>query len=199
VVGASGDISALFNARAKLNQYLAPKDANRNYQIDSVTMGSVVNGKALFTPDSQVKKAFTEGYYARGGCGLLRERAHLDSDERLGRDRHDRRGLAGDATAARTTLDMHTTVAVAAQNVGDGLHHRGCLRLPPGDEGRVFAPAAVRHHGIGGRPRPSRPRSTTGAKKNVCKSDGAELALTDFDAQTLTFIGSAVDVATART
>lgn len=65
VVGASGDISALFNARAKLNQCLAPKDS-RFYQIDSVTMASIVNGKTgLFHPDGQVKKAFTEGFYGR--------------------------------------------------------------------------------------------------------------------------------------
>jgi hypothetical protein len=65
VVGASGDISALFNARAKLNQGLAPKDS-RYYQIDSVTMASIVNGKTgLFHPDGQVKKAFTEGFYGR--------------------------------------------------------------------------------------------------------------------------------------
>jgi hypothetical protein len=65
VVGASGDISALFNARAKMNQFLAPKES-RAYQIDSVTMASIVNGKTgLFHPDGQVKKAFTEGFYGR--------------------------------------------------------------------------------------------------------------------------------------
>lgn len=65
VVGASGDISALTNARAKLNQGLAPA-GDRSYQIDSVTMGSIVNGKTgLFHPDQQVKKAFVEGYYSR--------------------------------------------------------------------------------------------------------------------------------------
>src|SRR5690348_10869358 len=63
IVGASGDISALFNARARLNQGLAPKDMNRNIQLHSVTMASVVNGsKALFNPQGQVNKAFTEGY-----------------------------------------------------------------------------------------------------------------------------------------
>lgn len=65
VVGASGDISALFDARARMNQYLAPKES-RSYQIDSVTMASIVNGKTgLFHPDGQVKKAFTEGFYGR--------------------------------------------------------------------------------------------------------------------------------------
>jgi hypothetical protein len=66
VVGASGDISAITNARAKLNQQLAPKDGNRAVQLDSVTMGSVVNGlKALFHDGTQIKEAFREGFIAR--------------------------------------------------------------------------------------------------------------------------------------
>lgn len=66
MVGASGDVTAIYNARARLNQCLAPKDQNRNIQMDSVTMASVSNGlKALFQPSGQVNKAFTEGFYQR--------------------------------------------------------------------------------------------------------------------------------------
>jgi hypothetical protein len=66
VVGTSGDISAITNARAKLNQYLAPKDSNRAAQFDSVTMGSVVNGlKSLFHDGHQLKEGFREGHIAR--------------------------------------------------------------------------------------------------------------------------------------
>lgn len=65
VVGASADLSALFNARAKLNQQCAPS-GDRVIQVDSVTMGSIVNGaKALFHDGTQVKEAFREGHYAR--------------------------------------------------------------------------------------------------------------------------------------
>lgn len=65
VVGTSGDISALFNARAKLNQYLAPKD-NRTVQLDSVTMATITNGvKGLFQPSADLSKGFREGMYAR--------------------------------------------------------------------------------------------------------------------------------------
>jgi hypothetical protein len=65
VVGTSGDISALTAARAKLNQMLAPK-SERAVQLDSVTMGSVVNGaKTLFHDGTQVKEAFREGHYSR--------------------------------------------------------------------------------------------------------------------------------------
>lgn len=65
VPGASGDISMLFDARARLNQNLAPM-GDRSIQIDSVTMSSIVNGaKALFHDGAQVKEAFREGYYSR--------------------------------------------------------------------------------------------------------------------------------------
>jgi hypothetical protein len=65
LVGASGDIAAITNARAKLNQQLAPK-SDRAVQFDSVTMGSIVNGaKTLFHDGAQVKEAFREGYFTR--------------------------------------------------------------------------------------------------------------------------------------
>lgn len=65
VVGTSGDISAITNARAKLNQQLAPA-ADRCLQLDSVTMGTIVNGnKALFHDSAQLKEAFREGFYSR--------------------------------------------------------------------------------------------------------------------------------------
>jgi hypothetical protein len=44
-------VTVLFNARAKLNQYLAPKDGNRNLMLDSVTMASVVNAYKLAFQD----------------------------------------------------------------------------------------------------------------------------------------------------
>lgn len=65
VVGAS-DITALGDARAKLNQYLAPKDSDRNFQIDSITMSSIVNHtKSLFQDSTQIKEAFREGFISR--------------------------------------------------------------------------------------------------------------------------------------
>ena len=53
-------------ARAKLNQYLAPKDGNRAIQMDSVTMGGLVNGvAAYFAPNGDISKQFREGMVAR--------------------------------------------------------------------------------------------------------------------------------------
>jgi hypothetical protein len=65
VPGASGDTSMIGQARAKLNQFLAPM-GDRSMQIDSVTMASIVNGdKGLFHAASQVRNANLEGYYSR--------------------------------------------------------------------------------------------------------------------------------------
>ena len=53
-------------ARAKLNQNLAPKDDMRSIQCDSVTMGGMVNGlKGLFHDSAQIKKQYREGMIGR--------------------------------------------------------------------------------------------------------------------------------------
>jgi hypothetical protein len=67
VPGASGNTVMIGQARAKLNQGLAPL-SDRSIQIDSVTMASIVNGdKALFHAGSQVREAALEGFYTRAG------------------------------------------------------------------------------------------------------------------------------------
>jgi hypothetical protein len=66
VPGTSGDTSMIGQARARLNQFLAPGD-DRHIQIDSDTMASIVNGnKAIFHDGAQVREAFREGAYTRG-------------------------------------------------------------------------------------------------------------------------------------
>ena len=52
-------------ARARLNQCLAPK-SDRSIQVDSVTMGSLVNGMAAyFNPSSAIGDQYKEGLIAR--------------------------------------------------------------------------------------------------------------------------------------
>jgi hypothetical protein len=53
-------------ARAKLNQQLAPKDGNRYIQMESVAMGTLVNGvAAYFAPNGDISKQYKEGLIAR--------------------------------------------------------------------------------------------------------------------------------------
>lgn len=63
---APNDLAAVGAARAKLNQNLAPKDDNRFIQMDSVTMGSLVNGlKGNFNPTKDLSAQYREGLVAR--------------------------------------------------------------------------------------------------------------------------------------
>ena len=60
------DLAAVGAARAKLNQNLAPKDGNRYIQMDSVTMGGLVDGlKGLFQDSQQIKEQYREGMIGR--------------------------------------------------------------------------------------------------------------------------------------
>jgi len=53
-------------ARARLNQYLAPKGNDRRLQMDSITMGSVVAGTAAyFNPSNAISEQYREGLVAR--------------------------------------------------------------------------------------------------------------------------------------
>lgn len=70
VVGTPGSAitTLLFpgQARARLNQYLAPKDANRRMQMDSVTMSEMINGvAAYFAPQNAIAEQYREGFIAR--------------------------------------------------------------------------------------------------------------------------------------
>lgn len=63
---AISSLAAAGAARAKLNQYLAPKDQNRRIQLDSVTMGNIVNGVAsYFNPSNAISDQYREGLVAR--------------------------------------------------------------------------------------------------------------------------------------
>lgn len=62
------DLTVPGAARAKLNQNLAPKDGGRYVQMDSVAMGSLVNGvSGYFAPNGDISKQYREGMVSRTG------------------------------------------------------------------------------------------------------------------------------------
>lgn len=74
---ALADLAALGQARAILNGQAAPK-RDRNVQVDSIQMGSMVNGlKGLFQDSQQIKEAMREGFYGRIAMGDLYENEKL--------------------------------------------------------------------------------------------------------------------------
>lgn len=188
VVGNSGDISALFNARAKINQGLAPKDS-RSYQIDSVTMASIVNGKTgLFHPDGQVKKAFTEGYYGRAAGAEFYEndRAYVHA---TGSDLTGTTAAAAGVTNGASSVSQ-STVTVKAGDVFTIADVYAChpeTKQSLGYLQQFVATADATNAAISISPA----IYFSGAKKNVVTVSGGELVATDFNSKTLTFVGSA--------
>lgn len=70
VAGTAGtpptDLAAFGAARAKLNQQAVPKDDLRSIQLDSVTMGGLVNAfRSQQNPTKDISQAFREGFIER--------------------------------------------------------------------------------------------------------------------------------------
>jgi len=178
-------------ARAKLNQGLAPKD-NRSIQMDSVTMGGLVNGvAAYFNPSNAIASQYREGMIARTAMADFYENERVwtltNSDD-----------VTGDTDAAAlvtdggSTIDMHTLVPVAKQSVGQVFTIAGVYACHPETK------AAYRHlqqftiTAVGATTTTISPSTyLTGARKNVVTSTGGTLATTDFNAKAVTFIGLA--------
>jgi hypothetical protein len=190
VVGASGDISAIVNARAKLNQQLAPKDSNRAVQLDSVTMGSVVNGlKSLFHDGHQIKEGFREGHIARNSMADWYENEKTPSIT-----------IGSDITSV--TLDTYTIVnadstitITGATGVSEGMVFTisGLYDVHP--ETKAAYSHLKQFTVLSGSTDTALNISPTiyitGAKKNVGTSTGADITASSYTTAGVTFFGTA--------
>lgn len=191
VVGASGDISALAAARTKLNQQLAPKDKNRAVQLDSLTMGSVVNGtKSLFHDGMQIKEAFREGFIGRNSMADWYENEKTWALTNIA-DVTANTDAAALVTDGGSSIDMHTLVASPA--VGAVFTIAGVYDCHPETKQAYshLKQFTVITTSAGAAVTVSPTIYLTGGRKNVGSATGADLATTDFDAKTVTFWGSA--------
>lgn len=190
VVGASSDITALGNARARLNQMLAPKDGGRVLQIDSITMASIVNGnKGLFQPGNDVKDAFREGFYSRSAMADFyeneRTRVHTVGSDVT---------VATSSSAAVTDGGTNITMNGSDGNInaGDVFTVAGVYACHPETKRSLgYLQQFVATAASTGAVTVSPATILTGAKQNVCSAASAQLATTAFNSQTLTFVGSA--------
>lgn len=181
------------NARAKLNQGLAPK-GDRYVQMDSITMGSLVNGvAAYFNPSKDVGKQYREGIVARTGMAdyYENERIHTltNSDDVTGST-----NAAAGVTDGGNLVKIYTDIAVAKQIVGAVFTIAGVYACHPETKAayrhlQQFTITAADPGTSGTTVSPT--IYLTGARKNVVKSDGSALATTDFNSQVLTFVGAA--------
>lgn len=185
------DLAAIGAARAKLNQNLAPKDGNRFVMLDSVTSGGLVNGlKGLFQDSTQIKEQYREGMLGRTGGADFYENermyAHTNSSDVTG---------STDASALVTdggnTIDMHTLVASPA--VGSVFTVAGVYACHPEtkqayshlQQFTILTTSASSTITV------SPTIYLTGPRQNVASSASAQLAATAFNAQVVTFVGSA--------
>lgn len=195
-VGTAGtpptDLVAVGAARAKLNQNLAPKDGNRFIQCDSVTMGGLVNGlKGLFQDSAQIKEQYREGMIGRTAMADWYENDRMWTLTN-GSDVTGTLDAASLATDGGTTLDMHTTVAVAVQKVGQVFTVAGVYDCHPETKAAYSSLKQFTITAIGATTTTVSPTMYwTGPRKNVVTSTGGTVAATTFDSATLTFIGAA--------
>lgn len=195
VAGTAGtaitDLGPVGDARAKLNKYLAPKDSNRAVQIDSVTMSGMVNGlKGLFQDSQQIKEQYREGMIGRTGMADFYENERVWTLTNIA----DVTGTTDGAalvTDGGSTLDMHTTVVSPA--VGCVFTIAGVYACHPETKAAYshLQQFTVTATSASGACTISPATYLTGARKNVCSSTGADLATTDFNSKTLTFVGAA--------
>jgi hypothetical protein len=178
-------------ARAKLNQNLAPKDGNRYIQMDSVTMGGLVNGvAAYFAPNGAIGEQYKEGLVARTSMADYYENERVWSMTN-GSDVTGNSDAAALVTDAGTTIDMHTDIAVSAQVVGQVFTVAGVYAAHPETKASLGVLQQFTITAIGATTTTiSPPTYLTGARKNVCSSTGATLATTAFDAKAIVFVGA---------
>lgn len=178
-------------ARAKINQGLAPKD-RRAIQMDSVTMAGLVNGTAAyFAPNEDISAQYREGLVKRTSMADYYENERIWTMTN-GADVTGSTDAAALVTDGGSTIDMHTLIAVADQRVGQVFTVAGVYACNPETKAAYAHLQQFVITAIGATTTTISPATyLTGAKKNVCSSIGGNLATTDFDAKTVTFVGAA--------
>lgn len=191
VVGTAGtppaDLAALGAARARLNQQLAPKDGQRFVQMDSVTMGGMVNGlKGLFQDSAQIKEAMREGFYGRLAMADLYENEKVWTMPNSG----DVAGTLDTYTVVEGDTDLTVTGFSAAPVAGMVFTIAGVYDCHPETKAayshlKQFVVTSATTTVINFSPA----IRISGARKNVASSTGADISPSTTAA--ITFVGSA--------
>ena len=195
------DLTAPGLARAKMNQALAPKDQSRYIQMDSVTMAGLVKGvAAYFNPSNAISDQYKEGLVARTSMADYYENERVwsmtNGDDVVGAiDESTETNFVQGATT------IHMDALGTASQVSAGMvftwadmyacHPETKARLPHLQQFVVVSTANPSSNDVDITFSP--PIYTTGAKKNVCTSTGADITWTSAaqNDKVTTFVGSA--------
>jgi hypothetical protein len=188
-------------ARAKLNQGLAPKDSNRFIQMDSVTMGGLVNGvAAYFNPSNAISEQYREGLVARTSMA-----DYYENERVWNMTNGDDVAWAVDESTETNFTQGSTTLHMDAAGTASGIqagsvftiadmyacHPETKARLPHLQQFVVISIANASSADVDVTFSP--PIYTTGAKKNVCTSTGGDITWTSAgqNDKVVTLVGNA--------
>jgi hypothetical protein len=191
-------LAAVGAARAKLNRGLAPKDGNRYIQYDSVNMATMVSGlSGLFQDSTQIKEQYREGMLGRTAMADWYENDRMWAMTN-GSDVTGTTGAAalvtdgGLSSTNGLVVDISATVAVAVQVIGQVFTIAGVFDCHPETKQSYGTLKQFTITAIGASLTSISPQIVlTGPRQNVCSSLSAQLLTTDFNSQTLTFVGAA--------
>lgn len=184
-------------ARARINQYLGPKDSNRRLQLDSVTMAEVIPNLAAYQhPGSQISEQFREGFITRTSM------ADYYENERVWR-----MAAGGDVSTWISTytivdgdIDINVSSCTAAPTVGQTftIGHTSTAGLyachPETKQAYTHLQQFVVTNvttvdGSNTTVVFSPPIRLSGARKNVCTATGADIAVSSFTSAIVRFEG----------
>ena len=185
------DLLATGNARAKMNQNLAPKDGNRNVQLDSVTSATMVNAlKGLFQDSTQIKEQYREGMLGRTAMADFYENertwALANASNVTGQ-------TLNSVTLANGTTSIAVSGGTVTPTVGQVFTLSGVFAVHPETKAAF---ANLQQFVVGAGSTASTLQITpaifiTGAQKNVSDSTGADLVPAAVQTAALTYWGSA--------
>ncbi len=183
-------------ARGRLNQYLAPKDANRRLQFDSVTMSEMVNAFATFqNPSNQISDQYKEGFITRTSM------ADFYENERVWRmsASADVSSFMSTYTLVEGDTDIVVSAVNAAPTIGQtftiGLGAAGVFACHPETK---QAYTHLQQFTLTGVSTVDGTQTTfqfqpairlSGARKNVCGSTGADLVVSSLTTAVVRFDG----------
>ena len=176
-------------ARARLNQALAPKN-NRYIQLDSVTMSDMIDAFAGYqNPPRDISEQYREGFIARTAM------ADYYENERVYNLVNAADVTCWISTYTITDPDASLTVSAltAAPTVGMVFEVAGIFDCHPETKSaytnlkRFVISAAGDTSTLNFEP----VIRLTGARKNVCRSDGTDLIVSSLTSAAVTFVGSA--------
>lgn len=187
---AIGGLDQVGRARARLNQYLAPK-TNRNIMVDSVTMANMVSSQAAyFNPSNAISENYREGLINRSAMADFYENERIWSMTNVSSGRT---ATLATYTIVEGDVDITVSTITVAPPTGSVFTISGVYACHPETKQayNYLAQFTVTSGSTSSNVLFQPPIRITGARKNVSKSDGTDITPSTLTTATVTWPGDA--------